>query len=239
MGLDEAHIASSRTLEFRERFLEGSGGRGMDVVLDSLAGEFVDASLDLLTEGGRFLEMGKTDIRAQDEIAASHPGVLYRVFDLIEAGLERIEGMFGELLGLFGEGVLEPLPVRAWDIRRAPEAFRFMSHARHTGKLVLSMPSAIDPDGTVLVTGGMGTLGALLARHLVAEHGVRHLLLVGRRGEHAEGAKELRVELESLGAHVRIVACDVSEREQSAGAVGVRSARASPHRGRARCRSAR
>ncbi len=214
MGLDEAHIASSRTLEFRERFLEGSGGRGMDVVLDSLAGEFVDASLDLLTEGGRFLEMGKTDIRAQDEIAASHPGVLYRVFDLIEAGLERIEGMFGELLGLFGEGVLEPLPVRAWDIRRAPEAFRFMSHARHTGKLVLSMPSAIDPDGTVLVTGGMGTLGALLARHLVAEHGVRHLLLVGRRGEHAEGAKELRVELESLGAHVRIVACDVSEREQ-------------------------
>ena len=50
MGFDEAHIASSRSLEFRERFLEETGGRGMDVVLDSLAGEFVDASLDLLVE---------------------------------------------------------------------------------------------------------------------------------------------------------------------------------------------
>ena len=64
-----------------------------------------------------------------------------------------------------------------------------------------------------LVTGGTGALGALMARHLVAEYGVSHLLLAGRRGEDAEGAGELRAELESLGANVKIVACDVSERE--------------------------
>jgi NADPH:quinone reductase-like Zn-dependent oxidoreductase/acyl carrier protein len=214
LGLDEAHIASSRTLEFKERFLGESGGRGVDVILDSLAGEFVDASLDLMAEGGRFIEMGKTDIRDSGALAESHPGVSYRAFDLIEAGPERIGEMLGELLGLFGEGVIEPLPITVWDVRRAPEAFRFMSQARHTGKNVLMLPPpSIDTQGTVLVTGGTGTLGALMARHLVSQHGVRHLLLASRRGQDAEGASELRAELESWGAQVRIEACDVSERE--------------------------
>ena len=74
---------------------------------------------------------------------------------------------------LFEAGVLTPLPVRTWDVRRAREAFRFLSQARHVGKIVLPMPAPLDPDGTVLITGGTGGLGALLARHLVADHGVR------------------------------------------------------------------
>ncbi len=217
LGFDDAHIASSRTLEFKERFLEETGGRGVDVVLDSLAGEFVDASLDLLPNGGRFIEMGKTDIRDPGEVAESHPGVSYRAFDLVEAGPERLHELLGELLALFEANVLEPLPVRAWDVHRASQAFRFMSQARHTGKIVLSLPSAIDPEGTVLITGGTGTLGALLARRLVSGHGVGRLLLVSRRGERAEGAGELRAGLESLGAEVRIVACDVSLREDLVG----------------------
>ncbi len=214
MGLDSGHIASSRTVEFKERFLEASGGRCMDVVLDSLAGEFVDASLDLLGEGGRFIEMGKTDIRDREELDESHPGLLYRAFDLIEAGPERIQGMLRELLGLFAAGALELLPVMAWDLRRAPDAFRFMSQARHTGKIVLTLPTALNPGGTVLVTGGTGTLGGLVARHLVSGHGVSHLLLASRRGLDAQGAPELKAELEALGASVRVAACDVAEREQ-------------------------
>ncbi|MGW3291257.1 type I polyketide synthase, partial [Streptomyces sp. NPDC001002] len=71
----------------------------------------------------------------------------------------------------------------------------------------------LDPEGTVLITGGTGTLGALLARHLVTSYGVRHLLLVGRRGNAAEGAAELVNELRELGAvEVRVEACDVSDR---------------------------
>ncbi|HEX6688605.1 MAG TPA: acyltransferase domain-containing protein, partial [Solirubrobacterales bacterium] len=62
-GIDADHIASSRDLEFKDRFLATSEGKGLDVVLNALAGEFVDASLELLPNGGRFLEMGKTDIR--------------------------------------------------------------------------------------------------------------------------------------------------------------------------------
>ncbi len=216
LGIDGGHIASSRTLEFKERFLERTGGRGMDVVLDSLAREFVDASLELLGQGGRFVEMGKTDIRDPEEVAQAHPGVSYRAFDVLEAGPERIREMFAELLELFASGALEPLPLRAWDVRQAPEAFRFMSQARHTGKIVLSLPRSLDPRGTVLITGGTGALGAHLARHLVSRHGAGHLLLASRRGADAAGTGELRAELESLGADVAIVACDVSDREDLA-----------------------
>ncbi|MGO4463826.1 polyketide synthase dehydratase domain-containing protein, partial [Streptomyces sp. M-16] len=72
---------------------------------------------------------------------------------------------------------------------------------------------ALDPEGTVLITGGTGTLGALLARHLVTEHGVRHLLLTSRRGPTAEGADTLTNELTTLGAHTTITACDVSDHQ--------------------------
>ncbi|MEE1743021.1 type I polyketide synthase, partial [Streptomyces sp. JV184] len=67
--------------------------------------------------------------------------------------------------------------------------------------------------GTVLVTGGTGTVGALMARHLVTEHGVRHLLLTSRRGQQAPGAQELTAELEALGARVTLAACDAADRE--------------------------
>ncbi|WP_443744717.1 type I polyketide synthase [Streptomyces umbrinus] len=78
-------------------------------------------------------------------------------------------------------------------------------------------PTPWDPDGTVLVTGGTGGLGALVARHLVAVHGMRRLLLVSRRGMAAAGAGELVAELSELGAAVRVEACDVADREALAG----------------------
>ncbi|MEU3743407.1 SDR family NAD(P)-dependent oxidoreductase [Streptomyces sp. NPDC032198] len=75
----------------------------------------------------------------------------------------------------------------------------------------------LDPEGTVLVTGGTGTLGALVARHLVTAHGVRHLVLTGRRGPDAPNAAALQEELAGLGADTRIVACDTADREAVAG----------------------
>ncbi|WP_327313014.1 type I polyketide synthase [Streptomyces sp. NBC_01235] len=219
LGLDEAHIASSRDTAFEAAFLAATGGRGMDVVLDSLAGEFVDASLRLLPRGGRFLEMGKTDVRDPEVVAARHAGVLYRAFDLMDVEAERIGRMLAELVVLFEAGVLEPLPVTCWDVRRASEAFRYLSQARHVGKVVLTVPAPLDRDGTVLVTGGTGGLGALVARRLVTGHGVRHLLLAGRRGLEAPGADELVAELADLGAEVEVAALDVADRDQLAAAL--------------------
>ncbi|MFI7650775.1 SDR family NAD(P)-dependent oxidoreductase [Micromonospora sp. NPDC049460] len=225
MGIDEDHLASSRTLDFETRFADATGGRGVDVVLDSLAREFVDASLRLLPRGGRFVEMGKTDIRDAARVAADHPGVDYTAFDLTLEDPDEVQRMLVVLLGLFERGALTPLPTQVWDVRQAPEAFRYVSQARHVGKVVLTMPRAWDPDGTVLLTGGTGTLGQLVARRLVETHGVRRLLLVSRRGEQAPGAAETVAELRALGAEATVVATDVSDRDSLAGVLDAVPAR--------------
>ncbi|ALG09890.1 type I polyketide synthase [Kibdelosporangium phytohabitans] len=195
LGLDDDHIASSRDTGFESRFPD------MHVVLNSLAGEFTDASLRLLADGGRFVELGKTDVR-------DPRGVSYQAFELAEAGPDRIGEMLGQLLELFEAGVLTPLPVRGWQLARAREALRFVAQARHTGKVVLIPPRRWDPDGTVLITGGTGVLGSALARHLVTEHGVKHLILTSRTGTAPD-----------LPADVQVRQCDVRDREALAGLI--------------------
>ncbi|HEY0508218.1 MAG TPA: SDR family NAD(P)-dependent oxidoreductase [Blastococcus sp.] len=195
LGLPDERIASSRDVGFAEKFPP------MDVVLNSLAGEFVDASLRLLRPGGRFLEMGKTDLRQPE-------GVEYHAFDISRLSLDQLHGPMNELLALFAEGAIEPLPVRSWPVGRAVEAFRFMSQAKHVGKLVLTMPPVWDRDGTVLITGGTGGLGGVLARHLVVDRGHRHLVLASRSGADPAG---LGAELAGHGATVTVVACDVAD----------------------------
>ncbi|MFI1160781.1 amino acid adenylation domain-containing protein [Streptomyces sioyaensis] len=211
LGFDGDHMANSRTCDFASAFLDVTGGAGADVVLNSLAGEFVDASLRLLPHGGHFIELGKTDIRDPQEIARTHPGVRYQHFDLTRVGPDETREMLSALGSLFDRGLLHPLPVSVRDVRQMPEALTFLSQARHTGKLALTLPRALDPAGTVLITGGTGVLGALLARHLVTAHGVRHLLLLSRSGPHTAAARELGDELRALGAEARIVACDAAE----------------------------
>ena len=213
MGIDEDHIASSRDLGFREKLLATTGGEGVDVVLNALAGDFIDASLDLLPRGGRFLEMGKADIRDADTIAARHAGVAYRAFDVQDAGIDRVEEIFEEMLGLFETGALTPPPIVTWDVRRGREAFRYLRDGRNVGKVVLTIPRLPDPAGTTLITGGTGALGGLIARHLAAQ-GSRHLLLLSRSGAGSESARRLREELAKTGCEARIVACDAADRGQ-------------------------
>ncbi|MGA5818078.1 SDR family NAD(P)-dependent oxidoreductase [Kitasatospora sp. NPDC094028] len=129
---------------------------------------------------------------------AEHPG-RFVVLDLDPAGADPAAAL--QTAAVTGEpqlaqragGVLTPRLVRAR--AAAPAA-----------------PAVLDPEGTVLVTGGTGALGALLARHLVTEHGARHLLLLGRQGPAAAGAAELRAELAALGAEVTVTACDAGDR---------------------------
>jgi polyketide synthase 12 len=218
LGVDRTHLASSRTTGFEEAFRAVTGGRGVDVVLDSLAGEFVDASLRLTAAGGRFIEMGKADVRDPAVVAGAHQ-VAYQAFDLLRVGPDKIAQMLAVLGGLFAAGSLSPLPVACWDVRQAVEALRHLSQARQAGKVVLTIPARPGRDGTVLVTGAPGALGGLVARHLAAGRRAGQLVLASRRGPAAAGAAGLAAGLAGLGAGVRMVACDVGDRDQLAGVI--------------------
>ena len=176
MGFDDDHIADSRSLEFEDKFRAVTGGRGMDVVLDSLAGEFVDASLRLVAPGGVFLEMGKTDIRDPGVVAQEYPGVRYRAFDLFEPGRPRMHQWMLDLAELFDAGVLKPLPVTTFDVRRGRSGVAVPEpgppHRQGRDDAAFRMRGR---RARVLITGGTGMAGSTLARHLVAQHGVRGL----------------------------------------------------------------
>jgi NADPH:quinone reductase-like Zn-dependent oxidoreductase len=138
LGLDDAHIGSSRTTDFEESFRAVTGGPGLDVVLDSPAGRFVDASLRLTKPEGRFIQLGHApsdagQIADADELA-------YQAFELLVLGPERVAAMFAALNPLFADGTLAPLPLACWDVRRAGEAFRYLSQADDTRKVVLTIP---------------------------------------------------------------------------------------------------
>ncbi|MGW5354304.1 SDR family NAD(P)-dependent oxidoreductase [Streptomyces sp. NPDC004031] len=214
MGLDDTHIASSRDAGFADRILAATGGAGVDTVLNSLTGDLVGAGLRVLPRGGHFVELGKTDRRDGAQVAADHPGVVYTPVDLVpDLGPQQVRDMLGEIVALLRDGALAPLPVRTWDVRDAPAAFRHMAQAKHTGKLVLTIPPVPDPEGTVLVTGGTGTLGALVAQHLAGPWGMRHLVLASRQGPDAPGAAELVARLAELGAEARVASCDIADRD--------------------------
>ncbi|AGL16004.1 type I polyketide synthase [Actinoplanes sp. N902-109] len=205
-GLAADHIASSRDAGFATTF------PAVDIVVNSLAGELTDASLRLVAPGGTFVEMGLTDLRDPAQTA----GITYRPFVLAEGGPEQLGAMLRQIVGLLAAGDLTVLPVRAWDVRRAREAFRYMSQARHTGKLVFTLPSPVragaapSAAGAVLITGGTGTLGALVARHYAGTGRASRLILTSRSGLGAPGAADL---VASLGVPAEVVACDAADRD--------------------------
>ncbi|MFE5549746.1 SDR family NAD(P)-dependent oxidoreductase [Streptomyces sp. NPDC056534] len=220
MGIPAERIADSRSLSFEEQLREATHGRGFNIVLGSLKGEFVDASLRLLAPGGRYLEMGKTDVRDPSQIRALYPGLDYFAFDLSKWESGQGTHIVKALAPAFTQGVYQPLPVRQWSLERTREALRALLHGHTVGKAVVMAPDQWDPEGTVLITGGTGTLGSLLAKHLTTSRGMRHLVLTSRHATSAPHARELVAELEKAGARVTLADCDVTDREQLAVLIG-------------------
>lgn len=139
-SLGVSHVMDSRSLDFADAIRSATGGEGLDIVLNSLAGEFIPRSLSLLRARGRFLELGKTDLWNESRAAAVNPHASYAAVylgDVCISDPDLVERMFAELMAWFGDGRLTPLPWRAFAIDRADEAFRFMAQGRHIGKIVI------------------------------------------------------------------------------------------------------
>ncbi|MFB1483788.1 SDR family NAD(P)-dependent oxidoreductase [Corallococcus sp. RDP092CA] len=226
-ALGVEHLMSSRTLDFREQVMALTGGRGVDVVLNSLNGEFLSASFALCARGGRFIEIGKLGILDTSEAHQLRPDVRYLPFDLGQVAQQepaRITAMLRELMADFEAGTLQPLPARVFPLREAEGAFRHMAQARHVGKVVIAQPAdpraseapgptrGIGPEGTYLITGGRGALGLEVARWLVRQ-GARHLVLASR-SEPSDPTREWVARLARDGVTVRLERMDVAVRSE-------------------------
>lgn len=220
-SLGVQHVFDSRTLAFAEEIMDITNGRGVDIVLNSLANEFIPKSVSALARDGRFLEIGKRGIWSQEQFSQVRPDASYHVIDLLyDAGQdpELIGELFAAIMPLFESESLRPLPVRVYPAANTVDAFRGMALGRHTGKLVISQtlpPASIRSDGTYLITGGLGGLGLAAAERLVQD-GARHLVLTGRDIQRTEAGPLLQ-KLQQAGAQVKVMQADVSDREQMKG----------------------
>lgn len=220
-ALGVQHVHDSRSLAFRDDILALGDGRGVDLVLNSLSGEFVDASFAALAPGGRFLEMGKRDLLDAAAVEQRWPGRGYRyqAFDLGEACVRDpalAARLLADVVSRLDNGTLSPLPVQAHALSSPCEAFRAMAQGRHSGKLVLRQDllppvtaARLRPEARYLVTGGLGALGLAVAEGLVAR-GARHVVLAGRHGP-GERAKAALARMAQAGAQVEAVTLDVSD----------------------------
>ncbi len=218
------HVLDSRSLEFADEIMKKTGGRGVDVVLNSLPGEYISRSLSILAAYGRFVEIGKTDIY-QNKPLGLFPfrnNLSYFALDLERVCRERpdlLRSLFLELMALFEQGSLKPLPHNIFPVEDAANAFRYMSRRKNIGKVVISFsnaeaknrsdrPAAPRADATYLITGGHGGLGLAVARWLV-EKGARHLVLLSRSGPTSD-LEEVAVDFKAKGATVTTIQADVS-----------------------------
>jgi myxalamid-type polyketide synthase MxaB len=212
------HVMNSRTLEFAEQIHQLTDGKGVDVVLNSLNGEFIAKSFDVLAERGRFVEIGH--IKSWDMGQASHYRPLARYFpfnldDIRQKNPYEIKSLQEKVFGLFAGQAFKPLPYHVFPIQKVSEAFQFMAKAKNIGKVVLSIAKddgrpTIQTDKRYLIVGGLGGLGLKVAHWLVGQ-GARQLVLVGRSGAESATAKAEVQALEGLGVTVYVVKADVSQ----------------------------
>lgn len=227
--LGAEHVFDSRTLAFADQIMEATDGEGVDVVLNSLAGEAMERSLGIVRPFGRFLELGKRDFFAGSRLGLRpfRRNISYFGIDAdqILVHRPRLAGrLFRETIDLFRDGSLLPLPYRRFEHEEAVDAFRLMQQSGHIGKIVVAAPPAdarrlpetveplaLRPDATYLVVGGLGGFG-LATAHWLVERGARHLLLLGRTGAASEAASDGVAGLRAAGAEVTVEACDVADR---------------------------
>jgi acyl transferase domain-containing protein/NADPH:quinone reductase-like Zn-dependent oxidoreductase/acyl carrier protein len=229
-SLGVEHVMDSRSYAFADEIMQLTAGEGVDLVLNSLAGEFRTRSMSLLKRGGRFLEIGKADILQNSRLDLGLLNGNRSLFAIDLNSLIREEpiacrAMLMGVLEAILEGSLSPLPVQIIPASEVAEAFDLMAKAQHIGKIAISWrdqevlvevceqtQTTFDSNSTFLVTGGLGGLGLTVARWMV-EKGARHLALTGRSGASAEAQDVLR-EMKNMGAEIAVIQADVSDRQQ-------------------------
>lgn len=223
------HIFNSRSLDFADGVRQVTGGRGVNVVLNSLSKETIIKSLEVMAPLGRFIEIGKRDIvqNLRMPMVAFNRNLSYTAIDLdrfMGESPEVLDGLFDKVWALFHSQDLRPTPVKVFPAAKIADAFKFMALSKQIGKIVIDFDDLdgvevvpqrdvgllFKPNATYLVTGGLGGFGLEIAKWM-AQEGARHLALVGRSGAKTEAAKNGVAALERLGVSVKVICADIGK----------------------------
>ncbi|NQX87135.1 MAG: SDR family NAD(P)-dependent oxidoreductase [Halioglobus sp.] len=212
-GVD--HVYSSRDTAFARAIIADTDGAGVSVVLNALNGDFIEAGLDALAEGGRFIEIGKVGVWTAEQMRERRPDVSYHLFDLADVTSQQPEVFLKlqrALWSRFESGEFVALPTEVFDVQEAESAMRHMSQARHIGKVALRFPrhrsgSPVSSDRSYLVTGASGGIGIALVEWLVGL-GAENLLLTSRKA--SEDLQSLLEKLQVERINIRWLAGDIA-----------------------------
>ncbi len=221
------HVMNSRSLDFADQIMEITNGEGVDLVLNSLPKDYIEKGLDVLRPFGRFVEIGKVDIYQDNPIGmkALRKNISFTAVDLArieEGGPHRIRDLLDLFESELASGRISGLQRTTFPVSDCSGAMRFMTQAKHIGKVVVTMddptaevnlstegPMQFRKDGAYLITGGLSGFGMQVARWM-AESQAGHIYLMGRSGADKPEAKAFVDELTAAGHSVHGVKGDVT-----------------------------
>jgi NADPH:quinone reductase-like Zn-dependent oxidoreductase/malonyl CoA-acyl carrier protein transacylase len=232
-GIPEDHIFYSRNTSFAKAIHRATNGQGVDLVLNSLAGDALRETWDSLAHFGRFIEIGKRDITGNTrlEMARFEHNAMFASVDLTVVAAERpkiMKRLLSDVFALMEKGLVRPIsPITTFPISNVESAFRTLQGGKIMGKIVIvprpddqvkAVPSKtpknlLRADGTYIIIGGTGGLGRSMSRWMI-EKGARNIVLISRSGKATGKVADLVEEAQSQGAQIVVKPCDVSERAQ-------------------------
>ena len=229
-GIPESHIFSTRVRSFKDGILRLTGGRGVDVVLNSLSGESLTDSWACIARHGTFLEIGKNDIYANGQLNMSpfSKSTTFSAYDLsilTEDFAWDLRSILGKCMDLLRQGAIKPPnPIITMSIGEIEDAFRLIQARKHSGKVVLIAestslvkslsvppPFVFDSEGAFVIAGGLGDLGRKITLFL-ARHGAKHIVALGRNALDEEASRHFKEAVNAFGAHSHHIICDITVR---------------------------
>ncbi|KAL2059966.1 hypothetical protein VTL71DRAFT_10121, partial [Oculimacula yallundae] len=234
-GIPASRCFSSRDASFAEDIRQATGGRGVDVILNSLGGDLLQQSWDSIAPFGRFVDIGKTDIINNSSLpmAPFDQNVTFSAVDLVvvqEKSQPLMKQIMTDVMALFEKHphLHEPRPLHVFPASKIEEAMRFLQGGKNTGKAVIDFETAgvevqfrpalrhaysFDEHSTYVIGGGLGGLGRNIVRWMVSR-GARNFLLLSRNGA-SKNLKALKFikEIELTGSRVLAPPCDITKRQ--------------------------
>ncbi|EEQ34967.1 Fum1p [Microsporum canis CBS 113480] len=230
LQIPEDHIFNSRSTSFLTDIMRETGGRGVDIVLNSLSGELLHASWKCVAELGRMIELGKRDILGHAQLSMdgfsgnrAYFGVdLYRLGETSEGALRKL---FQQVIDFYQEGKIHPIrPITVFEAGEVIDAFRYMQTGKHMGKILVKMPDNpseipltkgcqtinLSPHGSYLLVGGLGGLGRAVTTWMV-EKGARHFIFLSRSAGESDSDKAFLHELAAQECTATVVKGSVAD----------------------------